>query len=240
MPYLIPLSCGKKNHLLFSWLFLYNGAFKRGDMVEFSGRECTLRGTRYVLIETPRDYIRKLTGRKRSKMMPPLEKVKVALAVKGDISRLVAFLSNPEIDQSFVYPLSRRKVPIEERVQAMFPNGFWLIASHEGRIVGCRGCKGVVDWENRTVEFSTTAIDPAFREIGLASRLLRRAVETALERYAPLTIRFDSWTTNVAMERAALKAGFTKGKVFEDPSKRPPGVESVEYVLDCSSLYSRK
>lgn len=237
MPYVIPVSCDKKDRLLFSWLFLYNGAFQRGDMVEFSGRECTLRGTQYVLIETPQDYIRKLTGRKKSKMLPPLKQVKVVLAKKGDTSRLISFLSSPEIDQSFVYPLSRREVSIKERVCGMFPHGFWLIASYAERIVGCRGCKGIVDQEDRIVEFSTIAIDPAFRGIGLGSRLLRKAIQVALERYVPLIIKFDSWTTNRAMERAALKAGFMKRRVFDDPAKRPFGVKSVEYVLDCSSLY---
>ena len=240
MPYIIPLTSRGKDRLVFTWLFLYNGAFRKGDIVEVSGRECSAGGSSYILVEAPQDYIRKLTGRTRSRMLPSLKKVKVALARESDASRIVSFLSDPEIDQSFVYPLSRRDISIEERVRSKFPKGFWLVASFEGKVVGCRGCIGVVDRKHRIVEFSTTAIDPVFRGSGLGVLLLRKAVESAFERYAPLTMKFDSWSTNKAMEKAALRAGFTKTRVFDDPTKRPPGVKSAEYVLDCSKRYSRR
>lgn len=159
------------------------------------------------------------------------QEVKLELATKDDLSRIIDFLSTPEIDHSFVSPLSKRGISIEGRVRKKFEDGFWLIALHNGEVVGCRGCSGLVSTEPRIVEFSTIAISSAFRGRGVGTLLLRRAVEIALERYAPERMRFDGWSTNTALEKAALKAGFQKSRVFDDPTKRPPGVQSVEYVL---------
>lgn len=100
--------------------------------------------------------------------------------------------------------------------------------------MGCRGCNGVVERENRVVEFSTLAVSPGFRRRGVGTQLLRRAVEIAAVRYAPLQMKLDSWSTNVALGRAAVKAGFVRSRTFDDPLKRPPGIQSVEYVLQCS------
>ncbi len=60
MPYVIPLRCNGSDHLALTWLFLYNGAFRKGDAVEISGRECIVKEEKYVLVEGLRDYIRKL------------------------------------------------------------------------------------------------------------------------------------------------------------------------------------
>ncbi len=163
--------------------------------------------------------------------------VEVVLATEDDISRIISFLSNPEIDQAFVRPLSNRNTSIEERVRGGLSNGFWLIASYNSTVVGCRGCKGIVDQENKIAEFSTTAVASCYRGSGLGTLLLRTAVSIAFEQYSPLVMRFDSWSTNDAMEKVALKAGFRKGRVYEDPAKRPSGVMSVEYILDCSNMY---
>ncbi len=62
MPYIIPLNCDGKDYLALTWLFLYNSAFKKGDIVELSGREYAVKGERYILVERSRDYIRKLIG----------------------------------------------------------------------------------------------------------------------------------------------------------------------------------
>ncbi len=163
-----------------------------------------------------------------------LNDVGVVLATEKDIPRIILFLSEPEIDQAFLPPLSSRNISIAERVGSNFTNGFWLVALHRGGIVGCRGCKGLAMEEDRVIEFSTFVVRTTFRGIGLGSLLMCRALEIAFERYAPLVMRFDSWSTNEAIEKIALKVGFVKKRVFDDPLKRPPGVQSVEYVLDCS------
>ncbi len=167
--------------------------------------------------------------------MLSLDEIEVVLATEKDVSKITVFLSEPEIDQSFVPILSSRNITIEERVASNFPGGFWLLALHRGEIVGCRGCKGLVRQEGRIVEFSTLAVRASFRGIGLGSLLMQRATEIAFGYYAPLVMQFDSWSTNKAIEKMALKAGFIKKRIFDDPPKRPPGIQSVEFVLDCSS-----
>ena len=67
MPRVIPLICDNNHYLLLTWLFLYNGAFKAGDVVEFSGTECSINDNTYVLVETPQDYIKKLPNKKGSR-----------------------------------------------------------------------------------------------------------------------------------------------------------------------------
>ena len=168
--------------------------------------------------------------------MPILNEIAVTLAREEDAPRIVSFLSAPEVDKSFLYPLSRRNISISERVYSKFPSGFWLVALYQGEIVGCRGCNGLVDEKDKVVEFSTTAVSPLFQGIGLGNLLVRRGVEIALERYTPLTMRFDSWANNLPIERIALKNGFVKTRIFDDPLKRPPGMQSVEYLLDCSKF----
>lgn len=159
----------------------------------------------------------------------------VRLATEDDLPGLIAFLRTPVIDTSFVYPLSQRTTIFEERVYSKFARGFWVIAVHDGEIIGCRGCNGFSDPENRVVEFSTLAINPGFRGSGLGLALVRTALEISLERYNPRTMKFDSWASNKAVERIALSLGFQKKRIYDDPAKRPPGVQSVEYVLDCTT-----
>jgi RimJ/RimL family protein N-acetyltransferase len=160
----------------------------------------------------------------------------IRVANTEDQSGLVGFLSRPEIDNMFVAPLSQRAVTIPERVKSKFGTGFWLVMESQGDIIGCRGCNGVIGEAMDTVEFSTTALDPAYAGRGLGRMLLQAGVDEAFSRYRPRRMILDSWTTNTAMKRAALAVGFTEGRVYADPEKRPPGVMSVEYVLDCASL----
>jgi predicted nucleotidyltransferase len=63
-PYIIPIQCNGEIRNVLSWLFLYNGAFAKGDSVEISGRVCTVHGQHYVLVEEHDDYIRKLSNEK--------------------------------------------------------------------------------------------------------------------------------------------------------------------------------
>jgi GNAT superfamily N-acetyltransferase len=165
------------------------------------------------------------------------KKVEFVLATTQDISEIVNFLSMPEIDNAFVFPLSHRLISIEQRVTSKFSDGFWLLARFEGRIVGVRGCKGIIDPEKRIVEFSTIATHPEFRGSGLGTILLKKSVEIAFARYHPLLMKFPSWSTNIGMTKATAKAGFTRGQEFDDPWKRPSGIKSVEYTIDCRDMY---
>lgn len=160
--------------------------------------------------------------------------IRVALATKEDLLDLVDFLSQPEIDQAFVKPLSQRNISIKDRVAHTHEIGFWLLAKNDAQIVGCRGCKGIVVQEPRVVEFTTTAVDPAYRKLGIATLLVQTGIAFAYKRFAPQFMRFDSWATNAQVERMAIRAGFTKGRVYDDPAKRPVGKKSVEYIMDCS------
>lgn len=58
VPRLIPIEKDKENVVILTWLFLYNGAFSRGDNVEIGGRECQIDNQKFILVETPDDYIR--------------------------------------------------------------------------------------------------------------------------------------------------------------------------------------
>lgn len=163
-----------------------------------------------------------------------LEDINLVLATEKDLQSIVNFLSTPEIDQAFVRPLSQRNTSIPDRVRTKFKDGFWLIAYYQGTMAACRACNGIVDPKKQEVGLSTMAIGSSFRRQGLGSMLLRVGVILARERYNPRITTVDSWSTNRAMEKTALNCGFVKGRVFDDPAKRPPGLQSVEYVLDCS------
>jgi N-acetylglutamate synthase-like GNAT family acetyltransferase len=170
-------------------------------------------------------------------MQEALHSLDSIFATGGDLQDLVNFLQKPEIDQAFVRPLSQRDVSINARVHTTFQKGFWLLAKYENFIVGCRGCKGIVDCEKGILEFTTTAIDPAFQRQGIGTLLFQRGIAAALERYAPRLLRIDSWSGNARLEKLVTKMGFVKSRTYDDPTKRPAGVLSVEYILDCSGLY---
>ena len=61
LPRIIRLRCRGEECLVLTWLFLYNGAFSIGDVVEVSGRRCAVKGSQYILIESTQDYVRKAT-----------------------------------------------------------------------------------------------------------------------------------------------------------------------------------
>ena len=168
--------------------------------------------------------------------MLTLDKICVRIAHRGDLDAILRFLETPEIDRTFVRPLSERDISISERVATKFDNGFWLIAMYESVLVACRACSGITDEKKQVVELSTMAISEPFRRKGLGTLLLKEGVKVAREYYDPLTITVDSWSTNSGMERTALMCGFRKMRSFHDPRKRPFGIQTVEYALDCIKL----
>jgi len=156
------------------------------------------------------------------------EEIRIVLANEHDSEELVAFLRSPEIDRSFVPPLTAREISIEARVHTKLQSGFWLIAREDDVIAGCRGCNGLIEKKKRIVEFSTLAIHPAYRRRDLGTRLVIESVDLAVVRYAPDIMKFDSWVTNTFVEEVARNLGFAKHRIYDDP-KRPPGIKSVEY-----------
>ncbi len=63
MPRIIPLNGVGKNYQVLTWLFLYNGAFRTGDVVQVAGKTCVINRKEYILVESAEDYIRKVGGR---------------------------------------------------------------------------------------------------------------------------------------------------------------------------------
>lgn len=66
MPRCIPFRSEGNEYSVLTWLFLYNGAFRNGDVVEISGIQCQLEGRQYLHVESPSDYIRKVNAERRN------------------------------------------------------------------------------------------------------------------------------------------------------------------------------
>lgn len=159
--------------------------------------------------------------------MPEITDIRIA--TETDKEALMHFLRKPEVDGSFIPPLSARVISIEDRVDEKIVHGFWIVAFDGSKLIGCRGCNGVVDTTEQIVEFSTLAVDSHYRHKGIARQLMQLAFQTALKLYSPRKMRFDSWLTNTAVAHLAQDMGFKKTRVYQDP-KRPDGILSVEYI----------
>lgn len=59
-PYVIPFESDGQTYQILTWLYLYNGAFASGDLIELSARIGSFGGQEYLVVERPPDYIRKL------------------------------------------------------------------------------------------------------------------------------------------------------------------------------------
>jgi len=169
--------------------------------------------------------------------MSRFDVVNIILATESMLIELIQFLQQPKIDHAFIRPLSERDVSIRDRVYRIYQSGFWLVALCNGKVIGCRGCKGIIDKQYGILEFSTTVVDSVFRGVGLATLLFQQGVKIAYTRYRPSVMKLDSWSTNKAVERIVLKLGFSKNRVYDDSEKRLPGMQSVEYILDCTKIH---
>lgn len=160
--------------------------------------------------------------------------IRVLVAEAEQMEALVQFLSHPEIDNAFSKPLSQRAISITERVYGKFASGFWLIAlNNKDEIIGCRGCNGLsISDGERVVEFSTLALFPKYRGLGIAKKLVSMASDLAEQRYGlPLMLKFDAPETSQAVIAIALAAGFEISGTISDNTKRPDGVRSV--IFNC-------
>lgn len=163
--------------------------------------------------------------------MSLIDYIQLVVAEDSRIVELCEFLSREDIDRSFVLPLSSRDISIRERVVKIQKQGFWLLAIHGNKIVGCRGCKGIVDEKEDILEFSTTVVDPSYRGIGLGMLIFRQGVKLARDRYKPKVVRMDSTPDNEAIKRMAADSGFVVSRIYDDPVKRGSGGKSIEYIL---------
>ena len=149
------------------------------------------------------------------------------LAEKDDLYQLIRFLSLPEIDLSFVKPLSQRTLSIEERVQKKYEHGLWLLAMDTSTIAGCLA---LIQADEESIEISTYAVSPEYQGKGIGGRLIDEAIVLCRQRYSNYKkIILDSWEKNGAISRLMQKKEFILAKSFYDPSKRPEGIKTVVY-----------
>jgi len=149
------------------------------------------------------------------------------IAGKDDLYQLVNFLSLPEIDLSFVKPLSQRDLSIEERVRLKYEHGLWLLAIDARDIAGCLA---LIPSGKDYVEISTYAVSQRHQGKGIGGRLIEEAIILWKQKYSDFgKIILDSWEGNEAITRLMQKKGFTLINSFYDPMKRPEGVKTVIY-----------
>lgn len=65
MPRIFPIRTENGLLTLFTWLFMYNGAFSDGDVVEVAGVMCQLGSRECILVEDTCDYIRNISAEGR-------------------------------------------------------------------------------------------------------------------------------------------------------------------------------
>ncbi len=156
------------------------------------------------------------------------------LATKDNLVQIVEFLTAPEIDGSFVRPLSERPESILARVRSRYEEGFWVI-SKDKTTDGLAGVRaGIYHPEDEVVMFSTLAVHPLYRGNGIALQICDFSMDYAGRHYKPKKFAFDSWHTNDLTNRLAKRYGFEKVSEYVDPAKRPDGVRTVVYekILD--------
>lgn len=149
------------------------------------------------------------------------------IAEFGDLEKVVNFLLRPEIDNSFILPLSKRPgVNVANRVYGKHREGRWIIAydNTEEHVVGC--CAVVK--KGNDVELSTYVVDEAYRGLGIGSTLFDMALKIAKDYPKDCRIMFDSWAGS-GIASIAIKRGFVKTREFYGDPKRPTGIATVEY-----------
>ena len=149
------------------------------------------------------------------------------VAEQDDLYKLVKFLSSPEIDLSFVRPLSQRNLSIEERVQKKYKNGLWLLAIDTSTIAGCLA---LIQADEESIEISTYAVSPKYQGKGIGGRLIDESIVLCRKIYPNFKkIILDSWEGNEAISKLMQKKEFVLAKSFYDIEKRPEGIKTVIY-----------
>lgn len=150
------------------------------------------------------------------------------VAEKDDLSQIINFLSSPEIDLSFVKPLSQRNLSIEERVRVKYENGLWLLAMDARTVAGCLAL--IPSSEENYVEISTYAVSQKHQGKGIGGRLIEEAMILCKQRYSNFKkIILDSWDGNEAIAKLMQKKEFKLVNSFYDSAKRPEGIKTLIY-----------
>lgn len=133
--------------------------------------------------------------------------IKEKIAESNDLNKIINFLTKPEIDNMFVYPLSSRWLSINERVVNKFNEWTWVILLDCLNVIWCRA---IIPFENDKVMLSTFAVDPKYQWKWLWKILYQYSIDVAIKKYNPKEIYVDSWNTNSVAFSLAKKFGFEK------------------------------
>lgn len=141
-----------------------------------------------------------------------------------ELNSLAEFLCRDDIAAGFVPDLASRPMSIHDRVHSA--GVVWIAATMGGKIVGCRGVlTNLCDSENT---FTTLAVDPALRGLGLGTELFDLSLRKAIA-LGHRTLRFDAPAGNDGVAALASRFGFTLLQVAPS-EKRPAGVLNAIYV----------
>ena len=227
VPRIIKVNCDGAVHSVFTWLFLYNGAFQNGDIVEFTGIHCRIGGQEYVLVDALNHYI-KIVSCVGSEGFSTFTFRK---AVRIDLLSIVNLLNLSEVDDAFVLPLSQRLETIESRVHTRFNRGFWMTVWDGNILCGCWAVS--YDSLQEMAMFSTLVVRPGYQGKGLGKQLMQESIKQCVVEYNPKKMQFDSWNTNQALAVLAARLGFIKVAEYDEPNKRPIGIKNVLYERVC-------
>lgn len=155
--------------------------------------------------------------------------MEVNIANKNDTEKLVGFLTEPQIDQSFQKPLSMRSISIRDRVQQVFSNGHWVYAQEENSVLVCLGV--VPDDDKESVSLSTLGVRRHGRSLLAARLVYETSIWSAKKAYHAKKVCLDSWAGNNRLGSELKRCGFEVTETYDDPVKRPDGLKSVVYEM---------
>ncbi|MBN2087033.1 GNAT family N-acetyltransferase [Candidatus Peregrinibacteria bacterium] len=158
---------------------------------------------------------------------PPIS---ISIAEEKDLENLIIYLSQKEVDNAFVKPLSERPISIRDRVFRDFKEGFWLIGKDEEENVIA---SLAIIYHDYTAECSTFSISPLLRGRHIGTKILIEA-EMILQSMFPEIhmIVIDSWEGNTPVKKLVEKLDYKEINRYVDTRKRPQGVKTITYGKD--------
>jgi len=156
--------------------------------------------------------------------------VRIDIAKKDELLDIINYLIIPEIDLSFVRPLSQRNISIKERVYTDFNKWYWLVLKDNDNLI--RWTLACI-MENNIAYLSTFSVSNVIVGHGFGKKLIFD-VEMILKSLFPEinAIFLDSWSTNKWVASIMKEFWFTKIKEYEDKEKRVDWVKTVLYKKD--------